>query len=81
MLWRKKDPPELAMRCRFALEQLTPRWRNKMAEPVGFYTDTTVCIGCKACEVACHPTPITDSIDSSSISCSHNNLGRDFLEV
>ena len=28
-----------------------------------------------------HATPITDSIDSSSISCSHNNLGRDFLEV
>ncbi len=25
-----------------------------MAEPVGFYTDTTVCIGCKACEVACY---------------------------
>ena len=25
-----------------------------MAQPVGFYTDTTVCIGCKACEVACH---------------------------
>src|SRR5258706_7751025 len=24
-----------------------------MAEPMGFYTDTTVCIGCKACEVAC----------------------------
>jgi formate dehydrogenase iron-sulfur subunit len=24
-----------------------------MAEPLGFYTDTTVCIGCKACEVAC----------------------------
>jgi formate dehydrogenase iron-sulfur subunit len=24
-----------------------------MAEPTGFYTDTTVCIGCKACEVAC----------------------------
>jgi formate dehydrogenase iron-sulfur subunit len=22
-------------------------------EPLGFYTDTTVCIGCKACEVAC----------------------------
>ena len=21
--------------------------------PTGFYTDTTVCIGCKACEVAC----------------------------
>ena len=24
-----------------------------IAEPMGFYTDTTVCIGCKACEVAC----------------------------
>ena len=24
-----------------------------MAEPMGFYTDTTVCIGCNACEVAC----------------------------
>ncbi len=23
------------------------------AVPMGFYTDTTVCIGCKACEVAC----------------------------
>ena len=29
----------------------------------------------------CHPTPLTDSIDSSSISWSHNNLGRRFLEV
>jgi formate dehydrogenase iron-sulfur subunit len=25
-----------------------------MIGPVGFYTDTTVCIGCKACQVACH---------------------------
>src|SRR5437773_10778342 len=25
-----------------------------MAEAVGFYTDTTVCIRCKACQVACH---------------------------
>jgi formate dehydrogenase iron-sulfur subunit len=24
-----------------------------VAEPVGFFTDTTVCIGCKACQVAC----------------------------
>ena len=24
-----------------------------MTEPIGFFTDTTVCIGCKACEVAC----------------------------
>jgi formate dehydrogenase iron-sulfur subunit len=25
-----------------------------VAEAVGFFTDTTVCIGCKACQVACH---------------------------
>jgi len=25
-----------------------------MAEAVGFFTDTTICIGCKACQVACH---------------------------
>ena len=25
-----------------------------MPEPVGFFTDVTVCIGCKACQVACH---------------------------
>ncbi len=25
-----------------------------MPESVGFYTDTTICIGCKACQVACH---------------------------
>ena len=30
-----------------ALENAWPQ------EPMGFYTDTTVCIGCKACEVAC----------------------------
>jgi formate dehydrogenase iron-sulfur subunit len=24
-----------------------------MAEPMGFFTDVTLCIGCKACEVAC----------------------------
>jgi len=33
-----------------------PFHRGKAPEPqpaMGFYTDTTVCIGCKACEVAC----------------------------
>jgi formate dehydrogenase iron-sulfur subunit len=25
-----------------------------MGQAMGFYTDTTVCIGCKACQVACH---------------------------
>ena len=34
-----------------------------MAQPMGFFTDTTVCIGCKACEVACkqwNQLPATD---------------------
>ena len=26
---------------------------DRDAERMGFFTDTTVCIGCKACEVAC----------------------------
>jgi formate dehydrogenase iron-sulfur subunit len=30
-----------------------PKPDNLPATPTGFYTDTTVCIGCKACEVAC----------------------------
>src|SRR5687768_13508498 len=30
-----------------------PPGESRMPEPMGFYTDTTVCIGCKACEVAC----------------------------
>src|SRR6266545_618835 len=31
-----------------------PRGDESMAEAVGFFTDTTICIGCKACQVACH---------------------------
>src|SRR5262249_58764902 len=27
---------------------------SAMPPAVGFFTDTTVCIGCKACQVACH---------------------------
>src|SRR5262249_10770018 len=32
----------------------TTSGEQAMPEPVGFFTDTTVCIGCKACQVACH---------------------------
>ncbi|MES1247002.1 MAG: 4Fe-4S dicluster domain-containing protein [Actinomycetota bacterium] len=28
-------------------------WQDEQRERVGFFTDTSVCIGCKACEVAC----------------------------
>jgi formate dehydrogenase iron-sulfur subunit len=37
-------------------QETAPQSRRVMAgaaEPMGFFTDTTVCIGCKACEVAC----------------------------
>src|SRR5262245_34065241 len=37
-----------------------------MAENVGFYTDTTVCIGCKACQVACHQWNDLPSPDGSN---------------
>ena len=43
-----------ARRCCTALVE--PFRRGAAAEPApatGFYTDTTLCIGCKACEVAC----------------------------
>jgi formate dehydrogenase iron-sulfur subunit len=33
--------------------ELTTGFRVTPGEPVGFFTDTTLCIGCKACEVAC----------------------------
>ena len=45
-----------------------------MAERVGFFTDTSVCIGCKACEVACKewnqlegnpPNLLLDSFDNT----------------
>src|ERR1700679_3748841 len=49
------DPPR--GRLSEVLERLIyPFRRGKPPEPrppTGFYTDTTVCIGCKACEVAC----------------------------
>src|SRR5438093_1263041 len=45
-----------------------------MAEAKGFFTDTSICIGCKACEVACKewnqlqgdtPTFLADSYDNT----------------
>ena len=44
-----------------------------MARTVAFFTDTTLCIGCKACEVACkewnqlpgHPPKFLDSFDNT----------------
>ncbi len=34
-------------------EDIHPFQRDSRKPPMGFFTDTTLCIGCKACEVAC----------------------------
>jgi len=50
-----------------------------MAEPMGFYTDTTVCIGCKACEVACkewNQLPSTDGGQPEMSGDSYDNTRR-----
>jgi formate dehydrogenase iron-sulfur subunit len=50
-----------------------------MPEPMGFYTDTTVCIGCKACEVACkewNQLPATNGGRSTLSGDSYDNTRR-----
>ncbi len=51
------DPPPRNLAGRVARHLLYPFRRGERPErtgpAMGFYTDTTVCIGCKACEVAC----------------------------
>ena len=50
-----------------------------MAEPMGFFTDTTVCIGCKACEVACkewNQLPATDGGANTLSGDSYDNTRR-----
>jgi formate dehydrogenase iron-sulfur subunit len=45
---------------------------------MGFYTDTTVCIGCKACEVACkqwNRLPATDGGIREMTGASYDNTG------
>ena len=52
-----RQPTRPAAGCRRSLERLVGPFRRgappKPRPATGFYTDTTVCIGCKACEVAC----------------------------
>ena len=50
-----------------------------MPEPMGFYTDTTVCIGCKACEVACkewNQLPSTNGGQNTLSGDSYDNTRR-----
>jgi formate dehydrogenase iron-sulfur subunit len=49
------------------------------AEPMGFFTDTTVCIGCKACEVACkewNQLPATNGGRTQMSGLSYDNTVR-----
>jgi formate dehydrogenase iron-sulfur subunit len=53
-LTQKSDPPNGPLAA--IINRLTWPFRYGHVEPqpsTGFYTDTTVCIGCKSCEVAC----------------------------
>ena len=48
-------------------------------QPVGFFTDPTLCIGCKACEVACsqwNQLPATDGGANKLTGDSYDNTGR-----
>jgi formate dehydrogenase iron-sulfur subunit len=50
-----------------------------MAQPMGFFTDTTVCIGCKACEVACkewNQLPATNGGANTLSGISYDNTRR-----
>ena len=55
----------------------TSRWGCTMAK--GFFTDTTVCIGCKACQVACHQwneLPALNDGHAELTGDSYDNTGR-----
>jgi len=50
-----------------------------MTAPMGFFTDTTVCIGCKACEVACkswNQLPVVDLEGLAMSGDSYDNTRR-----
>ena len=46
-----------------------------MSERMGFFTDTSVCIGCKACEVACKEWNHVPSGDLDLLGMSYDNTG------
>lgn len=41
--------------------------------PVGFFTDTSVCIGCKACQVACKEWNMLEAFDTGLSGVSYDN--------
>jgi formate dehydrogenase iron-sulfur subunit len=61
------DPPHDGGYVDREHEQTTPR--------VGFFTDTTVCIGCKACEVACKEWNMVPEDGLTFTGTSYDNTG------
>jgi formate dehydrogenase iron-sulfur subunit len=55
--------------------ELTAGIRIEPGRQYGFFTDTTVCIGCKACEVACKEWNALPADDLSLTGMSYDNTG------
>ena len=50
-------------------------WGDEARRRVGFFTDTSVCIGCKACEVACKEWNDVPARELSFQGTSYDNTG------
>jgi formate dehydrogenase iron-sulfur subunit len=56
--------------------ELTAGTRIEPGKSYGFFTDTTLCIGCKACEVACKEWNALPADDVHLTGMSYDNTGR-----
>src|SRR5687768_2375424 len=56
--------------------ELTAGSRVEPGRSYGFFTDTTLCIGCKACEVACKEWNNLPADDVGFTGDSYDNTGR-----
>jgi formate dehydrogenase iron-sulfur subunit len=51
-------------------------WADEAKTRVGFFTDTSVCIGCKACEVACKEWNLIPQDGQDFLARSYDNTGE-----
>ena len=51
-------------------------WADEAKTRVGFFTDTSVCIGCKACEVACKEWNVIPQDGQDFLGRSYDNTGE-----
>jgi formate dehydrogenase iron-sulfur subunit len=51
-------------------------WADEAQTRVGFFTDTSVCIGCKACEVACKEWNLIPQDGQNFLARSYDNTGE-----